>query len=208
MDGTAPVANDLSLVVIALMKGVTQREADPALWQALLVQEGPVRDYVAVLGLELRLDEMEGFAYLAQRPQVDGEPELPRLVPRRQLSYPVSLLLALLRKKLVEFDATSGERRLIVDREQIVDMIRVFLPETANQARLEDRIDGHIKRIVELGFLRPLRGQANTFEVQRILKAFVDAQWLTGLAERLEDYRKHGATDGRATDRAETDEQT
>ena len=208
MDGTAPVANDLSLVVIALMKGVTQREADPALWQALLVQEGPVRDYVAVLGLELRLDEMEGFAYLAQRPQVDGEPELPRLVPRRQLSYPVSLLLALLRKKLVEFDATSGERRLIVDREQIVDMIRVFLPETANQARLEDRIDGHIKRIVELGFLRPLRGQANTFEVQRILKAFVDAQWLTGLAERLEDYRKHAAAGDGATDRAETDEQT
>ena len=208
MDGTAPVANDLSLVVIALMKGVTQREADPALWQALLVQEGPVRDYVAVLGLELRLDEMEGFAYLAQRPQVDGEPELPRLVPRRQLSYPVSLLLALLRKKLVEFDATSGERRLIVDREQIVDMVKVFLPETANQARLEDRIDGHIKRIVELGFLRPLRGQANTFEVQRILKAFVDAQWLTGLAERLEDYRKHAAAGDGATDRAETDEQT
>ena len=208
MDGTAPVANDLSLVVIALMKGVTQREADPALWQALLAQEGPVRDYVAVLGLELRLDEMEGFAYLAQRPQVDGEPELPRLVPRRQLSYPVSLLLALLRKKLVEFDATSGERRLIVDREQIVDMIQVFLPETANQARLEDRIDGHIKRIVELGFLRPLRGQANTFEVQRILKAFVDAQWLTGLAERLEDYRKHAAAGDGATDRAETDEQT
>ena len=208
MDGTAPVANDLSLVVIALMKGVTQREADPALWQALLVQEGPVRDYVAVLGLELRLDEMEGFAYLAQRPQVDGEPELPRLVPRRQLSYPVSLLLALLRKKLVEFDATSGERRLIVDREQIVDMVKVFLPETANHARLEDRIDGHIKRIVELGFLRPLRGQANTFEVQRILKAFVDAQWLTGLAERLEDYRKHAAAGDGATDRAETDEQT
>ena len=190
------------------MKGVTQREADPVLWQALLAQEGAVRDYVAVLGLELRLDEMEGFANLAQRLQVDGEPELPRLVPRRQLSYPVSLLLALLRKKLVEFDATSGERRLIVDREQIVDMIRLFLPETANQARLEDRIDGHIKRIVELGFLRPLRGQANTFEVQRILKAFVDAQWLTGLAERLEDYRKHAVLSGGGPDKAETDEQT
>jgi hypothetical protein len=43
-----------------------------------------------------------------QRATVDGEPELPRLVPRRQLSYPVSLLLALLRKKLVEFDAAAG----------------------------------------------------------------------------------------------------
>jgi len=34
---------------------------------------------------------------------------LPRLVQRRALSFPVSLLLALLRKKLAEFDAGGGE---------------------------------------------------------------------------------------------------
>ena len=135
---------------------------------------------------------------------IDGEPELPRLVPRRQLSYPVSLLLALLRKKLVEFDATSGDRRLIVSREDLVEMIRLFLPETGNQARFEDRIDGHIKRVVEMGFLRPLRGQTGQFEVQRILKAFVDAQWLGRLAERLDDYRRHASAS--ATQTTETDE--
>ena len=171
MIATEPARNELSVVLIALMKGVTEREADPALWQALLKHEGPVRDHVAVLGLDLCLDEAEGFAYLAQRPQIEGEPELPRLVARRQLSYPVSLLLALLRKKLVEFDATSGDRRLIVSRETIVDMLRLFLAETANEARLHDRIDGHIRRVVELGFLRPLRGQPDQFEVSRILKA-------------------------------------
>jgi hypothetical protein len=198
-----PARNELSVVLIALMKGVTEREADAALWQALLKHEGAVRDHVAVLGLDLRLDEAEGFAYLAQRPQVEGEPELPRLVARRQLSYPVSLLLALLRKKLVEFDATSGERRLIVSREAIVDMLRLFLADTANEARLLDRIDSHIKRVVELGFLRPLRGQPDQFEVSRILKAFVDAQWLSGLAERLTEYRNHAgapAADARTAD--------
>ena len=198
--------HDLSVVLVALMKGVTERESDPALRQALLGCEGPVRDHVAVLGLELRLDEAEGYAYLAQRRQIEGEPELPRLVPRRQLSYPVSLLLALLRKKLVEFDATSGERRLIVSRETLLDMMRLFLAETANQARLEDRIDAHIKRVVELGFLRPLRGQADQFEVSRIIKAFVDAQWLGLLAERLVEYRAHA--DGEPNDARDQDAQS
>ena len=196
---------DLSVVLVSLMKGVTEREANPALWQALLGCEGAVRDHVAVLGLDLRLDEAEGYGYLAQRNQVEGDLELPRLVPRRQLSYPVSLLLALLRKKLVEFDATSGERRLIVARDTLLDMMRLFLAETANQARLEDRIDGHIKRVVELGFLRPLRGQPDQFEVSRIIKAFVDAQWLGMLAQRLAEYRTHA--EGMANDAKDEDAQ-
>lgn len=179
----------LSPVLIALMKGVSYREQDPGLWQALLNLQARVREHVAVLGLDLVLDEAEGYAYLRQRPAGAGEPELPRLVARRPLSYPVSLLLALLRKKLAEFDAASGETRLILSRDEIVELVRLFLPQTANEARLLDRIDGYINRIVELGFLRRLRGGENLFEVGRILKAFVDAQWLHALEERLAGYR-------------------
>src|SRR5271166_5083961 len=108
--------NPLSLVLICLLKGVTEREADPALWQSLLGLQTRVRDQVAVLGLELVLDEAEGYAYLRQRPPQEGEAELPRLVARRQLGYQVSLMLALIRKKLVEFDARSGDTRLILSR--------------------------------------------------------------------------------------------
>jgi Domain of unknown function (DUF4194) len=89
----APPKNAFSLVLIALMKGVLQAEADPAQWQALLELQARVRDHVAPLGLELLLDESEGYAYLRQRPAAEGEPELPRLVPRRQLGYQVSLVL-------------------------------------------------------------------------------------------------------------------
>src|SRR5882672_1169627 len=133
------VPNALSLVLVALMKGVLDREHDPARWQSLLDLQTRVRDHVAVLGLELILDEAEGYAYLRQRPASEGEEELPRLVPRRQLGYQVSLLLALLRKKLAEFDATSGETRLILGRDDIVEMMRLFLAETANQVRLNDK---------------------------------------------------------------------
>jgi hypothetical protein len=188
-----PSPNALSLLLVTLMKGVMDRDHDPARWQSLLDLQTRIRDHVAVLGLELILDEAEGYAYLRQRPIREGEEELPRLVPRRQLGYQVSLLLALLRKKLAEFDATSGEPRLILGREDIVEMMRLFLPDTANQARLMDRVDAHINRIIEMGFLRRLRGTDNQYEVRRILKAFVDAQWLSEFDQRLAVYRDHAA---------------
>jgi hypothetical protein len=194
---TTPETTMLSPVLIALMKGITYREADVALWQSLLALSARVREHVVVLGLDLVLDEAEGYAYLRQRPNVEGEPELPRLVVRRQLGYHVSLLIALLRKKLAEFDARSGDTRLVLSKEEIADLVRTFLPDTSNEARLVDRVGTHINKIVELGFLRPLRGQEDSFEVQRILKAFVDAQWLSGLEERLAQYRDHAATDAR-----------
>jgi hypothetical protein len=182
---------NLSSVLVTLMKGVTYRDDDPALWQSLVELAGRVRDHVVVLGLDLVLDEAEGYAYLRQRPVEEGEPEIPRLVVRRQLGYQVSLLIAVLRKKLAEHDARSSETRLVLSQSDIVDLVRVFLPDTANEARLLDRMETHINKIVELGFLRRLRGRDDSFEVQRILKAFVDAQWLSAFEERLADYRAH-----------------
>lgn len=180
----------LGPVLIGLMQGVLYRD-DGMLWQPLLALQARVRDYCVQIGLELILDEAEGYAYLRQRGAAEGEAALPRLVQRRQLSYPVSLILVLLRKKLAEFDATGGETRLIVSREQICDQLRLFLPDTANEAKLFDRMDTHLNKIIELGFLYRLRGQEQQFEVRRILKAFVDAQWLSVFEQRLADYGAH-----------------
>ena len=191
MSPTAGSGADLSAVVIPLLKGVIYRADDAAHWSTLLQLQGRVRDHVAVLGLELMLDEAEGYAFLRSRPEPedDAAPKLPRLVARRPLSFPVSLLLALLRKKLAEFDAAGGDTRLILSREQVLELLRVFLPEGSNEARLIDQVDAHLNRIVDLGFVRRLRGQNAMFEVQRILKAFVDAQWLADFDARLAAYR-------------------
>jgi hypothetical protein len=181
----------LSRVLIALMKGVVYQENDGPLWQDLLALQARVRDHVAVLGLELALDEAEGYAFLRTRAAAEGEAELPRLVQRRALSFPVSLLLALLRKRLAELDAGGGDTRLILARDEIVELIRHFLPDASNEARLIDQVDAHINKIVELGFLRRLKAQAGaeSFEVRRIVKAFVDVQWLAEFDARLATYR-------------------
>ncbi len=191
--------NHFSLVLIALMKGVLYQEQDAALWQQLLELQARVRDHVALLGLELMLDEAEGYAWLRTREAGDQETELPRLVNRRQLSYPVSLLIALLRRKLAEFDAGAGDTRLILSRDEVVEMMRTFLPPGSTETRLVDQIDAHINKVIELGFVRRLRGQEQMIEVRRILKAFVDAQWLSEFDARLQTYRAHISPDEAST---------
>lgn len=188
---TPPPTLELSALVVPLLKGVLYRDNDAALWSALLNLQARVRDHVGVLGLDLTLDESEGYAFLRSRPDPEdpSAPKPPRLVARRPLSFPVSLLLALLRKKLAEFDAAGSDTRLILSRDEVAELIRVFLPEGSNEARLIDQVETHLNRVAELGFVRRLRGQEHMIEVQRILKAFVDAQWLAQFDERLAAYR-------------------
>ena len=197
----AEKAPELSVLLIGLLKAVQYRAGDEPAWASLLQLQARVRDYVSVLNLELVLDEAEGYAFLRSRSELDdpgadhgvGKP-LPRLIARRPLSYAVSLLLALLRKKLAEFDAKGGDTRLVLSRDEIVELVRVFLPEGPNEARFVDQIETTINKVVELGFLHKLKAASTAlvppnYEVRRILKAFVDAQWLADFDARLTAYR-------------------
>ena len=185
----------LGPVIVQLFKGVVYRDQHEKVWQDLIQLQAPAMDYLQVIGLALELDEAEGFAYLKQIEPEEGSPtSVPRLIQRRPLSYPVSLLCVLLRKKLVEADAGGTETRVILTGEQIVEMLRVFLPDQANEAKLVDRIDTHINKMVELGFLRPHEKRGRIYEVRRILKALVDADWLAEMDEKLRLYQEHATS--------------
>ena len=192
----------LPVAVTQLMKGVVYRDTHDRAWRSLLELQPQARDYVGVLGLQIIIDEAEGYAFCRQRePSSDEADPLPRLIPRRTLSFPVSLLLALLRKKLAEFDARGGETRLMLTRDQITEMVRVFLPPTSNEARLTDQIDAHISKCVDLGFLRQANRRDNTaseqvYEVRRILKAFVDGQGLADFDTKLAGYASELGEEG------------
>jgi hypothetical protein len=205
---------ELSVVVTSLLKGVVYRESGESLWRDLLAREAQVRDTVAMMGLQVVVDEGDGYAYLRSQPEHERDERVPRLIPRRELPFDVSLLLALLRKRLAQADSEGGQTRLVLARTEIVDLLRVFLAQdagaAANEARLVDRVDGLVRRVVELGFLRPAGrpdsdgapdggtapgedgdpavGDARRYEVRRILKAFVDAQWLADFDARLAQY--------------------
>lgn len=190
-----------SPVLIQLLKGVVYQERYPVLWQDLLTFQGQVRNYFSVIGLELLLDEAEGFAFLRQAQatsngeETEVEAALPRLVSRRPMGYPLSLLCVLLRKKLAEFDARGGATRLVLSQAQIVEMMHVYMPPQKNEARTVDVINTTIKKTMDLGFLKKLGSDGQQYEVGRIIKALVDADWLKKLDTLLNEYMEYANRD-------------
>ena len=200
---SAPTDDDkghrLSIVLVNLYKGVLYKEQNEELWRDMHDMSSAVIDHFAQIGLKLAVDENEGYAYVAyssDQEAEDEEPEaLPRLVVKRQLTFPVSLMLALLRKRLAEFDTAGEGTRLVMTRDEIVDMMRPFLPESTNEVKLTDKMDAAISKVKELSFIRPMKSEESSYEVMRILKAFIDAEWLTEFDSRLESYIKYAERD-------------
>lgn len=193
---TTPDEHATGSAIIRLMQGVIYRESDEATWISLDRRGAAIRDHFAAIGVDVVVDDVEGYAFLRTKLETDGEDALPRLVHRRRLTYNVSLLLVLLRKRLVEFETSGSEGKLVLTTEQIVEMLRLFLADSTNDARVVDTAEATIKKAADLGFLRQLRGQTGTWEVRRVLKAYVDAQTLSDFVGKLAEYAGSVADDG------------
>lgn len=183
-----PEEHATASAIISLMRGVVYRESAEDVWATLDRRGAPVRDHFATVGVDVVVDDAEGYAYLRVQEPDEGEDPLPRLVKRRTLTYNLSLLLVLLRKRLVEFETSSSDGKLVLTRDQLVDLVALFLPDATDEARAIERIDTTIRQAADLGFLRELRSRPGHWEVRRILKAYVDAQTLSDFAGKLAEY--------------------
>jgi hypothetical protein len=183
---------EYSTLLVSLLKGILDREDSPDLWQSLMQYEGTVREYFSQIGLDLVMDDAEGLAYLRSQEQVEGEDNIPKLLSRRALSYPQSLLLALLRKKQIEHEASSSEVRLIFDKSLVQQMMEVFLGVGSNEVKFIDQVEALIKKAADMGFIRIFPKEPEKFEVKKTLRLFVDAVWLGELDQNLQAYREHG----------------
>lgn len=184
---------DYAPVMIKLLQGILYQE-DTTHWSLLLDYSTQIRDYFGKIGVELYLDEAEGYAYLRQLEEDSDEeqqiPPLPRLVRRQKLTYKVRLLCVLLREQLREFDAKGSQSsRLILTTAKIRETILPFFQERANEAKLFNEVDTIINQVVELGFLKRLNGsEEDRYEVRRILKAKISADKLVEIKQKLEAY--------------------
>lgn len=186
----------VATAVITLMREVIYREVatHERVWDALQRHRASITDHFLAIGIDVVIDEIEGYAFLRTREPEEGEETLPRLVRRRSLTYNVSVLLVLLRKRMVEFESTDGDGKLVLSRDQMLDSMRTFQSGSTNEARVTEQIDRTIEQAASLGFLRELRGQPGAWEIRRILKAYVDAQTLSDFAGKLENYAGKGNT--------------
>ena len=180
------IKKETSKVLVKLFAGVLYKNDNPKEWLELEKSYALMSDYFKVLGVEVVFDESEGYAYLKN---LEFEEEFPKLLRKRMLTYKISLLLVLLRKRLTQLDMQSDESRAVVSKEEIVEMFELFLDERFNEVKQVKEIESVIKKVIELGFLKQLRGSEN-YEIKRVIKSFVDAQWLGEFDKRLEEYRE------------------
>lgn len=184
-----------SKVLTHLLKGPLYAY-DKDHWHQLLHHQRSIQQYFGAMALTLYVDEQEGYAFLKPlsaeeeemwREERDEDP--PRLVSQRKLSYGHTLILVLLRKRLLEHDAQGGDTRLVIPRGEIQEMMQVFLPDETNQARLTEYVDTGINKMIDIGILRALTNDREHVEVNRILKARVTPTELENIVEDLKKYR-------------------
>lgn len=166
---------------------------DGALWEVTVHEQAEIGAYFRQIGLELVVDETEGFAFLRQLEPRAGE-RVPRLVRRRKLSYDATLLLVCLRDELERFDLQTADQTVLRrTRRELHALAGAFARESNNQPRDLKVVDAAVEQLLSLGFLKAVGTDVpDTFEVRRIVKARFGAGELEAVKERLRAYGEPG----------------
>lgn len=166
---------------------------DAPLWETLLRDQDEIGGYFRQIGLELVVDEAEGFAFLRQlEPRADER--VPRLIRRQKLTYGATLLLVCLRDELNRFDTQTADQTVLRrTRRELQELVGGFLRESNNQVRDLKAVDASIEQLSALGFIKAVGASApDTFEVRRIIKARFGAGELEAVKERLRRHADQG----------------
>ena len=174
-----------SNALISLLKGVVY-DTNEDVWKKIINYEPDIKNYFKALKLELYIDKSEGYAFLKQIELHEEEKQL-KLIDRKQLSYPVTLLCVILRKLLLEADLSGSNTKVIVEKEKLKENLRIFLPEAYNEVKSYDKIDEYINKVIDYGFLRKLK-EPNKYEINRIIKAKISADILSEIEKDLMEY--------------------
>lgn len=204
-------------VLVKLLQGFLTHD-HKKLWDALLLHQDYVRDYFKALGLYLHLNREDGYAFLKTTPdeklrlrdgdedfdsytneaeddltQEDRNLQKSSLIRKMPLSFEVSLLLVLLRESLEQFDEkVSDDYRLILKKTDIYDLLKTFYPNQSSSGGDETKIlkkfDSQINKVTAMGFLKELKMNSGVFEVRRSIKAFLNADQLGEIKQKMMKY--------------------
>jgi hypothetical protein len=178
-----------SKAIVKLLKGSIQRTSN--VWEDVVNYQTEIQDYISHIGLELIVKKEEGFAFVKQFE--DSEGNTLGLITRRQIGFEISIVLVVLRQSLEEFDSNPTQyqvfEKFITDSE-IKDELELFLPEKFNRVRFMKELDGYIKKIVEYGYLSEVNRKENEtkYQIQRIIKEKVTLDILQEFKTKLQGY--------------------
>ncbi|KRA30033.1 MULTISPECIES: DUF4194 domain-containing protein [unclassified Nocardioides] len=170
---------EISIALAHLLRGPIHAEDQPAAWTTISTFTKQLRDHLDVLGLRLVIDDTERYAYLRAHDELpDG---MPRLIRRHTLTFSSSVLLVMLRQQLATAESDGQMPRLVITGTDMVEMLRLYRHDDLTR----DQINGDISVLDKLGYIRTLRGQDDTWEVRRIIKAIVTGEWINTYGQEL-----------------------
>ncbi|WP_276088050.1 DUF4194 domain-containing protein [Pedobacter sp. JY14-1] len=178
-----------SKAIVKLLKNGTVYSSS-SVWEELLYYQDEIQDYINVIGLELIMRKDEGLAFVTQFEDQEGNTL--GLVSRRQIGFEASIVLVVLRQLLEEFDhnptqVQASER--FIRHSGIREEVELFLPEKYNRVKLLQELDTCIKRLLELGYLKMVKAEADPlYQIQRVIKDKVTLDILKDFKLKLEAY--------------------
>jgi hypothetical protein len=179
-----------------LLKGVVYYD-DTTAWQQIRDYEFPIREYLGKIGLGMHLDEIGNFAYLYDDSRDDDNQDaLPALTSRRNLSFPDTLLLVLLRERLDEHEMRDLDAvDLILSDEDLLDMMQVFMQDYGDARKIETNTTTSVNRLVRYGFLT--KRSDGRYTVRPLIRAKINADEMEGIKARMVSYvGQDGELDG------------
>jgi hypothetical protein len=188
-----PEYREWSEVAVRLFQGVVYLE-DGRSWDVLLRNVTPLEDYVGRVGLQLVVDEGEGFAFLRQQQAEDlpdGCENLPKLFRRTRLSYDATLLTILLREELRRFEEEEvHDQRCVISGDEAFEQWKAFFPRDQDEVKLRKALNTAIRTLEGLKFVRRFGKAPDDWEIRRILKARLIAADLEAVRDQFVDVFK------------------
>ncbi|WP_413333284.1 DUF4194 domain-containing protein [Brevibacterium sp. GP-SGM9] len=154
-------------VLLELLKGpYVSGSQSPQLWAALVADVDLVRSRLHDLFLELVIDTIDEFAFT--RKIVTEEIDAPAAVRSERLTFLDTAMLLVLRQLLL---AAPGERRVIVDREEVYERLAIY--RTGDESTFQRNLNGSWNRMSNR--LRVLhKAGEDRFEISPMVKFLVD----------------------------------
>lgn len=191
-----------STTLINLLQGVVRKEDNAEIWNAIRSQQFRIDEYMEKIGLSLVIDDEGGFAFLKQR----DDDVLPHLVKKQPLTFRMSLFLALLRNEINEYDSGSGEGALVIREEEMVRRMKPYFPDVSDEVKFTNSIDRCFSKALEMKILVPVKDNEYEYEVQPVLRRFMDAEWLSEFNRQLDKYMEENGLTVKKEEEAKEDE--
>lgn len=177
-----------SKAIVRLLKSTVERTSN--VWEDIINYQHEIQEYIGQIGLELIVKKDEGFAFVKQLE--DNEGNTLGLVTRRQIGFETSIVLVVLRQSLEEFDSNPTQlatEKFITDSE-IKDELELFLQEGYNKLKFQKDLDSYIKRVVDLGYLKEISKKDNEtkYQIHRIIKEKITLDILQDFQNKLKEY--------------------